>query len=104
MATGLHDLRHRAFRSREEKRFHYSAPATTDVVTNRFQSMSFIAAMKDEHLRQKLVDDVRKIVQEGDGMTWVDKNAGIFEYPYETLVLLPERINIDSTGIRWCVT
>ncbi len=79
------------FGGTEEKRFHYSAPATTDVVTNRFQSMSFIAAMKDEYLRQKLVDDVRKIVQEGDGMTWVDINAGIFEYPYETLVFVARK-------------
>jgi len=79
------------FGGTEEKRFHYSAPATTDVVTNRFQSMSFIAAMNDVYLRQKLVDDVRKIVQEGDGMTWVDKDAGVFEYPYETLVFVARK-------------
>ncbi|KLO13549.1 S-adenosyl-L-methionine-dependent methyltransferase [Schizopora paradoxa] len=80
------------FQATEEKTFHYSSPATMDVVTNRFQSMSFIAAIKDPETKQRLVDDVREIVREGDEMVWIDKDAGTFEYPYQTLVFVAQKI------------
>jgi hypothetical protein len=35
--------------------------------------------------------DVREIVKTGDQKVWIDKDAGAFEYPYQTLVILARK-------------
>lgn len=75
----------------EERKFFYESPATEDTVTNRFLSMSFMAAMRDVTLKEKLVDDVQNLVRKGEGMVWIDKESGLFEYPYETLAFVARK-------------
>jgi len=60
---------------------------TLEVVTNRCMSWSPFAILSAEE-KEVAKTRLEEIVGRGDGMKWIDKEQGVFEYPYETLVIL----------------
>lgn len=74
------------FEPQEEKLFSYKLLGTEDIVVNRACSKSYIAILPEDE-KTKVVEDVKGIVQRGDGLVWTDKEKGEFEYPYRTLVI-----------------
>ena len=74
------------FEPPKEDLFKWTLIATRDTVTNRVLSKSYIAIQPEEQ-KEKIVKDLEAIVERGDSLVWVDKEAGTFEWPYYTLVV-----------------
>ncbi|KAJ7598751.1 S-adenosyl-L-methionine-dependent methyltransferase, partial [Mycena floridula] len=79
-----------SFAPPEEKTWDYTLPATVDIAVERANSKSYIALLPED-IQSKVLDDVKTIVQRGDGLVWIDKSDGIFEYPYQTLVVIAQK-------------
>lgn len=77
------------FRAPEEKIFEYTLEATDDSVVNRVFSKSYIAVLSDEK-KSELQKAVKEIL-DGSKKTWINESEGIFEYPYETYVVVARR-------------
>ena len=75
------------FRPADEKVFSWSVPATRDVVADRVCSKSYIAVQSEEE-KAKVRRRVGEILERGEGRVWVDEGSGVFEYPYETFVVV----------------
>jgi hypothetical protein len=68
----------------------YAIPATLEIATNRACSKSYIAVLPDAE-RASVKKDVEDIVKKGEDKVWIDESRGIFEYPYQTLVVIVNR-------------
>jgi hypothetical protein len=74
----------------EEEVWHYVLPVTAETAINRACSKSYIAALSgDERMRVKA--DIGAILEEGQDKAWIDESCGIFEYPYQTRVVVANR-------------
>ncbi|EIW75943.1 S-adenosyl-L-methionine-dependent methyltransferase [Coniophora puteana RWD-64-598 SS2] len=70
----------------EEYNWKRVLPATADIVSERVFSKSYITVLSEEE-KARLARDVQRIVvDEGEqgGKRWMDKEKGVFEYPYNT--------------------
>lgn len=65
-------------------------PTTSQGVVDRVWSKSYITAQSQAE-QDKIAEDVRRILEQGHGRTWIDKEKSIFEYPYETNLYLMRR-------------
>lgn len=81
------------FQPPEDAHFNYSLTATPDIVSDRFISISHIAAMtKDDKAKEREVRTaVKEITDRGDGRVWLDEHRGIFEHPLEAQVMICRR-------------
>lgn len=50
-------------------------------------SKSYVA-VQPEAIKATIKADIAEIVQRGDDKQWIDKDKGLFEYPYTTLVVI----------------
>ncbi|KAL0946845.1 hypothetical protein HGRIS_013013 [Hohenbuehelia grisea] len=75
------------FQPPEEKTWSYAIPGTLDLAIDRACSKSYIASLPEGD-KAAVVEKVKSIVTNGDEMVWVDKEAGVFEYPYKTYVVV----------------
>lgn len=67
-----------------ERHVERSIPTSEQGVVDRVLSKSYINALDAE--RQSQVEaDVRKVIQRGDGIEWIDEAKGEFRYPYRTV-------------------
>jgi hypothetical protein len=78
------------FKPAIEEMFAYTLEGTLGIVTDRVQSKSYIATLEPD-VKATVVEKVREIIERGDGMKWADKDKGIFEYPYKTLVVVASK-------------
>jgi len=78
------------FRPHKEQPWSYSLVGSLDVVTTRAMSKSYVA-VQPEDIKAKTKVDITEIVQRGDEKQWIDKDKGLFEYPYRTLVVVFQR-------------
>jgi hypothetical protein len=74
------------FSPAEERSWSYSLPGSADIVAARASSKSYIAILPDD-VKESVIDDVRRILEEGRDLVWKDRSQGLFEYPYTTLVV-----------------
>ncbi|KAI0362193.1 S-adenosyl-L-methionine-dependent methyltransferase [Trametes cingulata] len=74
----------------EENVWDYVLHGTRDIVVNRACSKSYIAVLKPEE-KQKVIDDIDAILQRKDGLVWIDEEKGIFEYPYQTFLVISRK-------------
>ncbi|KAJ7582656.1 S-adenosyl-L-methionine-dependent methyltransferase [Mycena floridula] len=79
-----------SFSPPEEKTWVYTLPTTADIAVERANSKSYITSLPED-VQTKVLDDVKAIVQRGDGLVWIDESQGIFEYPYQTLVVIAQK-------------
>jgi hypothetical protein len=77
------------FEAAEETKWKYILPVTTEGVVTRALSKSYISVLSDEE-RGKVVDGLRNIL-ETEQKSWVNEEEGVFEYPYETTVVVVNR-------------
>lgn len=78
------------FQEPEEKVWSYELPVTQEIAINRAMSKSYISILPDNE-KQQVQTDLEAIVQRGDGLVWLDESKGIFEYPYETLMVIARK-------------
>ncbi|KAF7440539.1 hypothetical protein PC9H_000885 [Pleurotus ostreatus] len=78
------------FKPHEEKKWQYKLTSDLNGVVNRAFSKSYISVLPDEE-KAAVKSSILDIVHRGDDLVWVDKEAGIFEYPYRTLVVVASK-------------
>ncbi|KNZ71795.1 hypothetical protein J132_07284 [Termitomyces sp. J132] len=75
------------FESPVEKIWPYKLPTNVDIVVDRASSKSYIAVLPPID-KAEVQADVRRIVDEGEDKVWIDKEKGVFEYPYQVFVVV----------------
>lgn len=78
------------FQPQKERSWCYSLVSSLDIVTDRAMSKSYVA-VQPEDIKARTKADIVEIVQRGDEKQWIDKDKGLFEYPYRTLVVVFQR-------------
>ncbi|CDO69549.1 hypothetical protein BN946_scf184785.g54 [Trametes cinnabarina] len=78
------------FEPPEENVWDYVLYGSRDIVVNRACSKSYIAVLGPEE-KQKVIDDIDAILQRKDGLKWIDQEKGIFEYPYQTFLVIARK-------------
>ena len=78
------------FHPQEENVWDYVLHGTRDIVVDRACSKSYIAVLSPED-RQKVISDIDAILQRKDGLKWIDEDKGIFEYPYQTFLVISKK-------------
>ncbi|TFY77171.1 hypothetical protein EWM64_g6843 [Hericium alpestre] len=73
-----------------EEVWNYHLTGTFDIVRDRAFSKSYVAVQPDD-VKAKLTEDIKEIVERGDGKKWIDESQGIFEYPYKTYAVVLKR-------------
>jgi hypothetical protein len=58
-----------------------------DIVTNRAMSKSYIT-VQPKDIKAMIKAEIKNIVERGDGKQWIDEDHGLFEYPYQTLLVV----------------
>ncbi|KAH7921739.1 S-adenosyl-L-methionine-dependent methyltransferase [Leucogyrophana mollusca] len=79
-----------SFEAQVETTYTYHLLGSVPIVTDRAQSKSYIAVLPADE-KTKVVEDIKDILAKGEGLTWIDKEKGEFEYPYKTLVVVSKR-------------
>ncbi|OSC99079.1 S-adenosyl-L-methionine-dependent methyltransferase [Trametes coccinea BRFM310] len=78
------------FEPPEENVWDYVLHGTRDIVVNRACSKSYIAVLGPED-KQKVISDIDDILQRKDGLVWIDEKEGLFEYPYQTFLVIAKK-------------
>jgi len=78
------------FHPQEESEWSYYLLASEKIVTDRAQSKSYIAVLPPDE-KAKVVENVKAILQRGDGRVWINKEEGTYQYPYKTLVVVSRK-------------
>jgi len=78
------------FHPPEETTWSYVIPSTLQLTVERACSKSYIATLSDTE-KESVADDVAGIVNKGEGIKWIDRKDGTFEYPYKTYVVISRR-------------
>ncbi|KAJ2915073.1 hypothetical protein MD484_g5333, partial [Candolleomyces efflorescens] len=73
-----------------EKVHEYHHPGTMERLVNRSVTKSDVAPLPDEE-KKKIQKDIASYIQKGEGMVWIDKEKGIFEYPHQVTLVLAHR-------------
>lgn len=81
---------HNRFHTHEEKDWEYVIPTTAEGAIERALSKSYVAALPDEE-KEKVRAHLERILTTGEGRKWIDEEAGTFEYPYTTHLVLIQK-------------
>jgi hypothetical protein len=57
---------------------------------DRAQSKSYISVLPPDE-KANVVEDIKVILQRGDGMVWINKEEGTYQYPYKTYVVVSRK-------------
>lgn len=79
------------FQPPQERTWEYVLTATTELVVDRASSKSYIAVLPED-IKKQVQQDVRNIVEKGEGKVWIEEEKDVFEYPYETWLVLSHRL------------
>lgn len=83
------------FDNPEEFSWEHMVPTTEQGVIDRMHSKSFITQLSDEE-RSKVTEDARRYIKEDQSKVWVDKERGVFQYPYRTnLVVMRKKSPVE---------
>ncbi|KAG2112857.1 S-adenosyl-L-methionine-dependent methyltransferase [Suillus clintonianus] len=69
------------FRSQEEKQWAHHGVASEKTITDRAQSWSYITMLPPDE-KAKVVDDIKCILERGDGRVWINKEQGMYQDPH----------------------
>jgi len=75
-----------------EETFQWVIPTTEKALVERVTSKSYIAILAKENKEEyeRLIDKVKGMLAKEE-KKWIDKDAGVFEYPYKTTVVVAKR-------------
>ena len=71
----------------EKEGWPFALPTTQELAIQRAMSKSPLAVQSDEG-KKKAEEVLKEILQRGEGLKWIDQEAGVFEYPYTTEVVI----------------
>ncbi|TFK42543.1 S-adenosyl-L-methionine-dependent methyltransferase [Crucibulum laeve] len=74
------------FEPPQEEVWTYTLHGSTDIVLDRANSKSYIALLPAEE-KAKVREQLKAVLEEGEGRVWIDESKGTFEYPYKTFVV-----------------
>jgi len=75
------------FHPEEETNWGYPTPVTIDRAIDRVMSRSYITVLGREE-KERLRVHLEHILEAGQGKRWIDEQAGVFEYPYRTRLVI----------------
>jgi len=75
------------FEPPKQKTWSYHIIGTKESAVERASSKSFVAVLPDDK-KKEVQDEIRRIVDEGAGKSWIDESQGTFEYPYKVDVVI----------------
>ena len=78
------------FEPHEELKFKHFVPTTEQGVLDRVHSKSYITQLSGPE-RERLDAQVHKAVQNDTTKVWLDKENGIFQYPYDTFLVVMKK-------------
>ena len=78
------------FGNPDEKSWSYHLEADEDTVVGRASSKSYISVLPPDE-KARVQAGIREIVQRGDDLQWIDKDKGLFKYPYKTWVVTSKK-------------
>jgi hypothetical protein len=79
------------FSGAEEVTMPYSIPATLDSIVNSYRTASSFVRLSSAE-RQDVIDDLKGIVERGEGKEWIDKEKGTFQYCHTTELVISKRL------------
>ena len=65
-------------------------PTTVEGVVDRVCSKSYIAVLPEED-KQKVTEGVKGVFKKENDRVWMDEGKGVFEYPYNTVLVIMRR-------------
>ncbi|KAJ7273741.1 S-adenosyl-L-methionine-dependent methyltransferase [Mycena haematopus] len=80
----------KAFESPQEQSWSAPLPASLEIVVDRACSKSYMAILPADQ-KLKVREDLAAVVNRGEDKVWINENEGIFEYPYQTVVVIARR-------------
>ncbi|KAF5392395.1 hypothetical protein D9757_001544 [Collybiopsis confluens] len=80
------------FKSQVEQAFEWSIPTTVEAVLERVTSKSYIAILAQDKKEEygKLISEAQEMLGREE-KKWIDKDAGVFEYPYKTTLIIAQK-------------
>ncbi|KAF9053759.1 S-adenosyl-L-methionine-dependent methyltransferase [Hymenopellis radicata] len=78
------------FKPPVEKTWSYVLEGTVGLTADRVNSKSYIQVLPD-NVRSKVLAEVKETVARGDDLKWIDEGKGIFEYPYQTFLVISDK-------------
>jgi hypothetical protein len=79
------------FRPPVENVWPYTLEGTADLVVDRAHSKSYIAVLSADE-KATIASDIRAILEKGDDLEWIDKDSGVFKYPYKTFLVTLSKV------------
>ncbi|KAG1754244.1 S-adenosyl-L-methionine-dependent methyltransferase [Suillus lakei] len=70
-----------------EKQWAHHGLATEQTITDRAQSWSYIAMLPPDE-KAKVVEDIKGILERGDGKVWINKEQGTYQDPHMARVMI----------------
>ena len=74
------------FHPQEEKEWAYHLLGFDQIVIDSVQSRSYIAVLPPDE-KAKVVEDIKAILQRGDGRIWINKEESTYQCPFKTLAV-----------------
>ncbi|KAJ6466928.1 S-adenosyl-L-methionine-dependent methyltransferase [Mycena sanguinolenta] len=81
----------KSFAPPEEGGFRYRNPGTIDGLVSAGLSSSRIVVLTDAE-KEVFIEDVKAIIQRGEGKVWIDEEKGIFEHPHQVIIVVSRRV------------
>jgi ubiquinone/menaquinone biosynthesis C-methylase UbiE len=78
------------FHPMDESEWSHYTLATEQIITERQLSWSYISVLPPDE-KAKVVEDIKVILERGDGKVWINKEEGTYQYPYTTLVVVSRK-------------
>nr|AOR51724.1 S-adenosyl-L-methionine-dependent methyltransferase [Phaffia rhodozyma] len=66
------------------------SPCTKEIAINRVMSKSYTSVLSKEE-SEALISKLEQVLDSAEDMVWIDKEKGVFEYNYETDVVIMNR-------------
>ncbi|OAX44702.1 S-adenosyl-L-methionine-dependent methyltransferase, partial [Rhizopogon vinicolor AM-OR11-026] len=79
-----------SFHPQEEKVWAYHIITSDQIVTERAQSKSYMTVLPPDD-KAKVAEDIKVILQRGDGRIWINKEEGTYQYPYKTYLVVSRK-------------
>ena len=78
------------FHESQLETFSRAIPTTVEGVEDRVCSKSFIAVQTEEE-KAKIRKGIKEFLEKDNSRVWIDKEKGVFEFPYKTTIVLMRR-------------
>lgn len=78
------------FHPQEEKQWAHHGIATEQIVIDRLLSWSYITMLPPDE-KAKVVEDIKVILERGDGKAWINKEQGTYQDPHMVRIMISRK-------------